>query len=473
MPFDAAELSTTATIFDRGGVPSPRCVQGEQGDSDVGGAADRFAAEGRSAMMKVLGVDLASRSWRDIGFAEIAFDSGDPPSWGAAVPDCVVRPTTALTPHALADLIDEYARDHEIAAVALDGPQGWRQPNAPPRRGVGRWCEYEARTQGKTGEYGHTYPQTQHGWIAFCVEVFDRLLGLGHCTLVDDPAATRLQPLERGRYYLLEVFPTSTWRGLGLRPLPGHANAPPHVVAHYAGLLRARLGLPQAPATNHHDNLQALVASLAGAALLGGPCSALARGRPSIRVTTTPTVPAHRAEGLIWDAVLGDQAAMVEATVAPAVGLAVEDEAGDRENPILPDDRDDSTEELMRRGVALFERLVARANAGDAVGIGYGNLVARVHGVESFADVAGRDYLPSDSEYVVRLAMRVTEASGGRKTVARGGHSIMAGMDTFVWAVRSIDRPLKAWSSRWAAPPYTRDEWLRIFPDGHRSLLAD
>ncbi|MFO0265041.1 MAG: hypothetical protein ACK53V_25750, partial [Planctomycetota bacterium] len=61
----------------------------------------------------------------------------------------------------MADVIERTVREQQISAVSLDGPQGWREPNAAARRGGGRVCEYLARCQGKTGEFGRTYPQTQ------------------------------------------------------------------------------------------------------------------------------------------------------------------------------------------------------------------------------------------------------------------------------------------------------------------------
>ncbi len=249
----------------------------------------------------MLGVDLACRSWADLGFAQLSFGPGPPATWTAAAPGCVERPEGLVTAEAVARLVDRYALENEIAAVGLDGPQGWRQPDCGPRAGVGRSCEYEARTQGKTGEFGRAYPSTQHRWMAFCIEVFDRLLDGGHAILANDPDAVTLAPPGRDRYWVLEVFPTSIWRSLGMKPLPGHRKAPRSVVAEHARALQERLALPSTAVTDHHDDLQALVSAVAAAAVVGGPCRAVPRGLAAFVVPATDAHPAHRVEGLIWE----------------------------------------------------------------------------------------------------------------------------------------------------------------------------
>jgi hypothetical protein len=136
--------------------------------------------------------------------------------------------------------------------------------------------------------------------VAVYISVFAHLLELGRVQLVNDPASARLEPLPAGQYWLLECFPSSTWRAAGLKPLPGHAKAPPPVVAQHAAQLQARFGLPMGALTDHHDHLQAVVAALPAAALLGGPCAPVARGVPAEVVATTAGE--HRVEGIIWDA---------------------------------------------------------------------------------------------------------------------------------------------------------------------------
>ena len=78
-----------------------------------------------------------------------------------------------------------------------------------------------------------------------------------------------------------------------------------------------------------------------------------------------------------------------------------------------------------------------------------------------------RPYLPSDTEYVLRLAHRIT-AAAGRKRVAKNGVKLEAGMDTFIWQSKPPHRrPSKAFKST----PYTEEDWKTAFPDGTRRLL--
>ena len=122
---------------------------------------------------------------------------------------------------------------------------------------------------------------------------------------------------------------------------------------------------------------------------------------------------------------------------------------------------------LIERGIKLLNHLVERANQGESVGVGYAQFVCCVHGVESFQEVFNRPYRPSDTAYVLRLAHRITDAAG-RKSVAKNGVPLEAGMDTFIWrSTPPHRRPSKAFKST----PYTEEAWMKAFPDGTRRLL--
>jgi hypothetical protein len=254
----------------------------------------------------VLGVDLAVKSWQDNGSALLSIEHDSSSHWTSCVVGAIEWPTQDLSASAMATAIDRAALTQQAAAVSLDGPQGRRDPEAGARKGVGRACEYEARTPGKTGMFGQVYPGGYFRWVQFSIEVFDRLLTLPHVHLVNDTTVQTLSPLPTGNYYLLECFPTSTWRTSNLVPLPGHRKAPPAIVTQYARSLQAAFGLPEASITNHHDHLQAIVAALPAAGLLGGPCKAIARGIEARAILSQGEIPAHRVEGLIWDALPGE-----------------------------------------------------------------------------------------------------------------------------------------------------------------------
>ena len=85
--------------------------------------------------LRVLGIDLASARWSNNGSAVLRFDASTP-AWTAIRVPAIVWPTDALTPVAMDKAIDRFAVSHDIIAVALDGPQGWRDPDTPPRCSV-------------------------------------------------------------------------------------------------------------------------------------------------------------------------------------------------------------------------------------------------------------------------------------------------------------------------------------------------
>jgi predicted kinase len=191
----------------------------------------------------------------------------------------------------LANSIDAYARRHSIAAISIDGPQGWRDPARPLDEGVGRQCERDSRTPGKTGDRGITFPRTYLGWTTMAIELFDLLSAKPGVVVANEAAAG--QDDSARAYLLLECFPTSTWRTLGLQPLPSKAKRPN--VEMWAEQLGRATGL-SIPRGLGHDDLQAVVSALPAAALLGAPLLALSRGLAARKLD------GHTIEGLIWDA---------------------------------------------------------------------------------------------------------------------------------------------------------------------------
>jgi hypothetical protein len=210
-------------------------------------------------------------------------------------PGAIPWPSAAFSPAALADRIDRFARAEGVVAVALDGPQGWRDPaTKTSERGVGRRCELAARTQGKVGVRPRTYPSTQRTWIEQSIETFAHLLARPGVKLADH--APRAEP---GGYLVAECFPTSAWRSSGLEPLPGKGKRPA-LEPYYAALV-ARYELPDAKVMSH-DDLQAIVAALTAAGAAGAAlCKPVCHGEPG-REAIDPTDGTRiRVEGLIWD----------------------------------------------------------------------------------------------------------------------------------------------------------------------------
>ena len=392
----------------------------------------------------VLGIDLACKDWSDIGSALVGFDRH---RFTEAMPGAITWPAADLTPSAAADAIDAFARARGVAAISIDGPQGWRDPAAPARRkGVGRACEYATRTPGKTGTHGVAYPSTFLRWIQFSIDVFADLLARPDVALLNDPGGD--PAVCQTGYWLLECFPTSTWRTSGLTALPGHGKAPADVVEEYARRLVQVYALPSSAITRNHDHLQAIVATLPAVGSFGGPALAQASGEPA------RSVDGVLVEGLIWDA-------------APVGGALPATGPAPASSAVLVDERDIGLEVCIDRGVDLFRELVGRANAGEAVGISYKGFVERVHGAP-FNELRHRTWAQSDASDALQLAHQVTEAVG-RQEVRRGSVVIQAGMDTFIWQKQPPHgRSPNAWN---ASLPYSRGKWLRVFPDGNRRVL--
>jgi len=125
------------------------------------------------------------------------------------------------------------------------------------------------------------------------------------------------------------------------------------------------------------------------------------------------------------------------------------------------------------RGVCLLRYLAGRANQGDAFGVSYSSFIAFLHCKSTFAEVKGRNYAPADNRQVIEIAHQVTQAAG-RVQVSRGGISLSAGMDTFIWPQQKPhERSVNAWNQNGITPPYSRETWQRVFPDNKRQLLTD
>ena len=153
-------------------------------------------------MIKVLGVDVASSKWIANGSALLAFESGAAHFSALKVPALVWPADVAemLSAVGLADTIDRFAHQEGIAAVALDGPQGWRDPETQAGTpGVGRRCEYECHTPAKTGVYPETYPGNQRPWVEFCTEVFASLLQRPGVRLASPNASGEIPSVSGGR----------------------------------------------------------------------------------------------------------------------------------------------------------------------------------------------------------------------------------------------------------------------------------
>jgi hypothetical protein len=206
--------------------------------------------------MTTISVDLAYKRYSAIGVVALAQVDG------RADVEVIGLPSMGLSgrPSApdLARCLSTLAHDRGARVMLIDGPQAWKSATSGLEHS--RRCERALNTPGKTGLPGVTKPANYCEFIAFSIELFDGLAGYGWPRLVDVSLA---DPTHRTA---VESFPTSAWRRLGLAPLPGKARATPESVTRKLAELQGLFPLHVQPDLTH-DELQALVAGLAGLAL--------------------------------------------------------------------------------------------------------------------------------------------------------------------------------------------------------------
>lgn len=214
----------------------------------------------RPRVRPVIGVDLACARWRDVGVA-VLVPRGERivvEAWTADAFGLEGEPTAA----ALAAEIDRLGRERDARLVLVDGPGAWKRSGATDR--LARLAERLARTPGKAGLPGETWPRGFRRFTEFAYGLYDALALHGWARLVEPTALA-----DGEARFALETFPTATWRALGLTPLAGKGRADAAVVRAAARRLARVLPL-DLPRTLGHDALQAIVSAVPGLAIAGG-----------------------------------------------------------------------------------------------------------------------------------------------------------------------------------------------------------
>lgn len=214
--------------------------------------------------MAVLSVDLASRRYRDNGIAVLHGE------WDDAHAEIVGPESLGLRdtpdPERYADALHALSATAGARLILLDGPQGWRAERSELVHQ--RHCERATHAPGKTGLPGIVKPASWTRMAVFSVALFDALHARGW---------PRFTSTWGGAPAAIESFPTQAWRSLGLPAMPGRANTESTVpwLRHLAAL-----GVRALPTAVSHDEVQAVVAGLAGIQLLQfGALGVDARGR--------------------------------------------------------------------------------------------------------------------------------------------------------------------------------------------------
>jgi len=221
----------------------------------------------------IIAVDLATRRYQDIGIAVLV-------QTAQAIDVRFVRPTlhglTGVPDVAqLADFVTVLAATVGARIIAIDGPQAWKDPNnGLPHSRTSEWLLH---TQSKTGLPGFCKPGTALRFVTFSIALFDQLTARGWPRL----AGPMIAPSAQGA--AIEIFPTATWRALGLKALPSKRAIQPGDLNVWLQRLRAQFPLT-INGEPTHDELQALVGGLSGLALARGEDSGFQLvGRPPFR----------------------------------------------------------------------------------------------------------------------------------------------------------------------------------------------
>jgi hypothetical protein len=241
--------------------------------------------------MAVLSVDLAYRRWSDLGVVVLSHAPSplpsppitceilpfDPPGFDAAhdrgprgqVLVCGADDQRAasaeIDPEILAGRLNHLCAVRDIRILVLDGPQAWKSGDNGLQHA--RVSERQLNTAAKTGLPGMVKPVTYRSFAEFCMDVYDALCRRGWRRLATRPqpatADAAVAPLER---VLVESYPHAAWQSLGLKALPAKRRARVSDLAEAYGALRGVVPFTTNRPPNH-DQLQAIVAGLAGLAL--------------------------------------------------------------------------------------------------------------------------------------------------------------------------------------------------------------
>jgi hypothetical protein len=240
--------------------------------------------------MPVLSVDLACRSWSDLGVVLLEqkgpLIACDIIRWNDPYPPPVVE---------LALRLNALCRERGAGVLMLDGPQAWKSDDNG--QAFSRVAERALNTPAKMGLPGSVLPGTYERFVGYCLALYDALGRLGWQRL-----ATREQP-EGGRSKILvESYPHAAWKSLGIPPLPAKRKCRVSQLAEAYAALTALLPIVTSQPPNH-DQLQAIVGGLPGLALEGrkaGECTEADHRKAGLRTATRIVGQPPRREGGHW-----------------------------------------------------------------------------------------------------------------------------------------------------------------------------
>jgi len=209
--------------------------------------------------MSVLSVDLACRSWSDLGVVLLEqkgpLIACDIIRWNDPYPPPVVE---------LALRLNSLCEERGAGVLMLDGPQAWKSDE--DGHAFARVAERAVNTAAKMGlpdsnGAGTVLPGTYERFVGYCLALYDALGRLGWQRL-----ATREQPEGGPSKILVESYPHAAWKSLGIPPLPAKRKCRVSNLAEAYAALTALLPITTSQPPNH-DQLQAIVGGLPGLAI--------------------------------------------------------------------------------------------------------------------------------------------------------------------------------------------------------------
>lgn len=195
----------------------------------------------------VLAVDLASRKYKDVGIALLRADAVEVKFLKAEDLGLSGEPLASD----MAPALNRFCCDQDVTVLILDGPQGWKSPHT----GINhmRIAERVLNTPAKTGVIGHVKPGSALRYVAFSISLFHGLrVNFGWSLLISN-----WQTAKRERW-VVEGFPTSAWKTLGLSSLPAKSRTQREELIHWAKEYEIVSGY-HIGSTFTHDGLQAAV----------------------------------------------------------------------------------------------------------------------------------------------------------------------------------------------------------------------
>jgi hypothetical protein len=212
--------------------------------------------------MPVLSVDLACRSWSDLGV--VLLEQVGP---NIACEIIGWRDASAPPVVELALRLNQLCLERHVGVLMLDGPQAWKSEDNG--EAFCRVSERELNTSAKTGLPGTVLPGTYERFVNYCLALYDALGRLGWHRLATREQTVELRtgkPSSVTHKILVESYPHAAWKSLGITPLPSKRRCRVSDLAEAYSALTALIPITTSQPPNH-DQLQAIVGGLPGLAI--------------------------------------------------------------------------------------------------------------------------------------------------------------------------------------------------------------